>query len=25
MSFEEFWPRYLRAHSDPRTRLMHVA
>jgi hypothetical protein len=25
MSFEEFWPRYLDAHRDPRTRLFHVA
>jgi len=25
MSFEEFWPRYLRAHSDQRTRAFHVA
>jgi hypothetical protein len=25
MSFQEFWPRYLLAHSDPRTRAFHVA
>lgn len=25
MTFEQFWPRYLRAHSDPRTRAFHVA
>lgn len=24
MAFQEFWPRYLAAHSDPRTRLCHV-
>jgi len=25
MDFQEFWPRYLKAHSDPRTRAMHAA
>lgn len=25
MTFADFWPRYLDAHRDPRTRLMHVA
>ncbi len=25
MQFEKFWPRYLEAHRDPRTRMMHVA
>ncbi|HVS46933.1 MAG TPA: DUF962 domain-containing protein [Verrucomicrobiae bacterium] len=25
MPFETFWPRYLNAHADPRTRAMHVA
>ncbi|HSP15430.1 MAG TPA: DUF962 domain-containing protein [Thermoanaerobaculia bacterium] len=24
-SFEEFWPYYVRAHSKPRTRLLHAA
>jgi len=24
-NFEEFWPEYLRAHSDSRTRTMHIA
>jgi hypothetical protein len=25
MAFQEFWPRYLEAHRDPRTRIVHVA
>jgi hypothetical protein len=25
MSFREFWPLYLAAHRDPRTRVIHVA
>lgn len=25
MPFTEFWPHYLNAHRDPRTRLFHVA
>jgi hypothetical protein len=25
MQFDEFWPRYLRAHAHPRTRTFHVA
>ena len=25
MTFEEFWPQYLRAHGDARTRACHVA
>lgn len=25
MSFTEFWPTYVRAHSEPSTRLMHCA
>jgi hypothetical protein len=24
-NFQEFWPRYLRAHADPRTRTIHTA
>ena len=25
MAFTDFWPSYLAAHRDPRTRLLHVA
>lgn len=25
MTFAEFWPRYLAAHADPRTRTIHTA